>query len=581
MINHSVQGKEWVLKSFDKNLTEYIAHKYNLDYLTAKLLSIKDLKEHEIENFLNPRVKNFLPNPLSFKDCEKALNILFKHIKNNNKICIFGDYDVDGATSSALMSLYLKNLNIDHFVFIPNRQKDGYGPSNSTFGNIIDQKVNLIITLDCGTTSFDAIELAKKNNIDVIVIDHHKSEEILPLADAIINPNRLDENGDYYYLCAVGVLFVFLVGLNKFLREKKFFENKNIKEPDLLNYLDLVMMGTVCDVVPLVNLNRAFVYQGLKIVSKRTNLGLKTLVDYSKIRKKISTSEVGFILGPKINAGGRIGKSELGYKLLTTEDAETAYLISSELESFNYKRKDLERKIVDEAIELVEKNKSEEIIFLVKNDWHEGLIGIVASRLKDYFNKPTFIIAKNGETCKGSARSIYGFDIGLAITKCKQMSLILKGGGHPMAGGFTFEFDKIDSFKNELIKIFKRSFKTRDDNNLLNIDSYLDISAINLDLIEKINNLEPYGSGNREPIFAFENFSVSKVIETHNNHVKLVLKRGSFYLNAICFNSKNKNIGNYLMNYKKNFNVAGKIKLNEWSGKSNIELIIEDLQLIN
>jgi single-stranded-DNA-specific exonuclease len=361
--------------------------------------------------------------------------VVFKHIKNKSKICIFGDYDVDGATSSSLLSFYLKHLNIDHFVFIPDRQKDGYGPSTETFESIIKKKVDLIIALDCGTTSFEAIDLALKKKVDVIIIDHHKSQEILPKANALINPNRFDESGDYYYLCAAGLLFIFLVGLNKFLRDKNYFKDSNLNELDLLNYLDLVMMGTVCDVVPLIDLNRAFVSQGLKVAAKRKNLGLKTLVDHSRIRKKISTYEVGYILGPKINAGGRIGKSELGYNLLTTNDAETAYLISSELDSLNLKRKDLEKKILDEAINIAEKNNDQPIIFLYKNDWHEGLIGIIASRLKDHFNKPTFIMSKKGEDLKGSARSIFGFDVGLAITKCKQLDLINKGGGHPMAGG--------------------------------------------------------------------------------------------------------------------------------------------------
>ena len=579
MKNFSVQGKEWVIKNYDKNFLEIISNKYDLDFFIAKLLSIKGFKEHEVESFLEPKIKNYLPNPFHFKDCDEGVKIIYKHINNNSKICIFGDYDVDGATSTGMMSLYLKKLNINFSVFIPDRQKDGYGPSIETFKNIMRDNINLIITLDCGTTSFEAIKFAKDNNLDVVVIDHHKSQENLPIADALINPNRLDENDEYYYLCAVGVLFVFLAGLNKFLREKKYFEANDINEPNLFEFLDLVMLGTVCDVVPLISLNRAFVYQGLKIAAKRNNLGLKTLTDYSKINKKLSTYEIGYVLGPKINAGGRIGKSNLGYKLLTTNDAETAYLISSELNSLNLKRKDLESNIIDEAISLVDKQKLEDIIFLVKKDWHEGLIGIVASRLKEHYNRPAFILSQNGRICKGSARSIFGFDIGLAITRCKQMNLLIKGGGHPMAGGFSVEYDKLNEFKIELLKIYNKS--KRNNNNFFFIDSYLESSAINNELIKKINILEPYGSGNKEPIFAFEDFKISKVIETNNNHVKVVIQKGSFYLNAICFNSKNKDIGNYLLDYKKNFNVAGKIKLNEWNGKTNIELIIEDIQLIN
>jgi single-stranded-DNA-specific exonuclease len=580
MSNHSVQGKEWVLKDFDKNLAEYISKEYDLDFLTSRLLANRNIHKKNIENFLNPKIKNFLPNPYNFKDMGKGLETISRHIKNKNKICIFGDYDVDGATSSGIMSKYLEQLNIDHFVFIPDRQKDGYGPSVKTFTNIINKNVNLIIALDCGTTSFEAIEYARSKNIDVVVIDHHKSQEIFPAANAIINPNRIDETGDYYYLCAAGVLFIFLVGLNKILRENYYFNKAKVQEPNLLDLLDLVMMGTVCDVVPLMDLNRAFVYQGLKVASKRHNLGLKTLVDYSKIKKKLSTYEVGYVLGPKINAGGRIGKSELGYNLLTTNNAETAYLISSELESLNLKRKDIEKKIVEEAISITEKNNDEPIVFLSKNDWHEGLIGIVASRLKDHFNKPSFIISQKGEDCKGSARSIFGFDVGMAITKCKQLDIITKGGGHPMAGGFSLKSDKLEMFKNELIKLFLKLKKNKD-NNIIEIDSYLESSAINDELIEKLNHLEPYGSGNREPIFGFEKFKVSKVIETNNNHVKVVLNKGNFYIDAISFNSKNKDLGNYLMNFKKEFNLVAKVKLNEWNGKSKIELIIDDIQLIN
>ena len=580
MSNHSVQGKEWVLKDFDKNLAEYISKEYDLDFLTSRLLANRNINQKNIENFLNPKIKNFLPNPYNFKDMGKGLETISRHIKNKNKICIFGDYDVDGATSSGIMSKYLEQLNIDHFVFIPDRQKDGYGPSVKTFTNIINKNVNLIIALDCGTTSFEAIEYARSKNIDVVVIDHHKSQETFPAANAIINPNRIDETGDYYYLCAAGVLFIFLVGLNKILRENYYFNKAKVQEPNLLDLLDLVMMGTVCDVVPLMDLNRAFVYQGLKVASKRYNLGLKTLVDYSKIKKKLSTYEVGYVLGPKINAGGRIGKSELGYNLLTTNNAETAYLISNELESLNLKRKDIEKKIVEEAIGISEKNNDEPIVFLSKNDWHEGLIGIVASRLKDHFNKPSFIISQKGDDCKGSARSIFGFDVGMAITKCKQLNIITKGGGHPMAGGFSLKSDKLEIFKSELIKLFLKLKKNKD-NNIIEIDSYLESSAINDELIEKLNHLEPYGSGNREPIFGFEKFKVSKVIETNNNHVKVVLNKGNFYIDAISFNSKNKDLGNYLMNFRKEFNLVAKIKLNEWNGKSKIELIIDDIQLIN
>lgn len=576
----SIQNKEWKIKDFDKNLVEKISNDFNLDYISSKLLAIRGIPLDQIKFFLDPKIKYFLPNPSSFLDLDKASELLINMIIENKKIYIFGDYDVDGAASSSMLSQYLSKFKVKHDIYIPDRIRDGYGPSVESFKKIIEGGVDLIITLDCGTTSFEAIEYAKKNNVKVIIIDHHKSSETLPIADAIINPNRLDEKDDFYYLCAAGVLFIFLVSLNSKLRKIKYFNDHN-QEPDLFNFLDLVMLATVCDVVPLINLNRSFVHQGLKIISNRNNLGIKTLVDYSKINKKISTYEVGYVLGPKINAGGRIGKSNLGVRLLNSKDAEEAYLISTELHNLNLKRKDIEKKAVEEAIDLAEKDSNLPAIIVSSKNWHEGVIGIVASRLKDHFGKPSFVISVNGNLGKGSARSVHGFDIGMLLIKCSQLGIILKGGGHPMAGGFTIDLKNTDQFKQEIFSQINKKNKIDISNEIL-LDSYIDVQAVNEDFLNKISILEPFGSGNREPTFAIENMEISKVLSTDSNHIKAIFKSGNKYLNTICFNSKNKVLGQYLLNAKnKKYNLAGKIQLNEWNNKRDIEFVIEDIQLIN
>ena len=580
MINHSVQGKEWVLKSFDKNLTEYIAHKYNLDYLTAKLLSIKGLKEHEIENFLNPRVKNFLPNPLLFKDCEKALNILFKHIKNNNKICIFGDYDVDGATSSALMSLYLKNLNIDHFVFIPNRQKDGYGPSNSTFGNIIDQKVNLIITLDCGTTSFDAIELAKKNNIDVIVIDHHLSEINLPNVLAIINPNRVDDESDYKQLAAVGVTFLFLMYLRKKLREINKF--KEIKEPNLLSYLDLVALGTVCDVVDLKYYNRLFVKKGLELIHKRYHRGIAKLIDNSKIASSPTSQDLGFVVGPQINAASRIVDSSLASKLLISNDIEQIDSISRKLFLLNEKRKLIESQILEDANNQAASQSKSNFILVFGNNWHQGVLGIIASKIKDIYNKPTIVISFSNNIGIGSARSIENVDLGKIILNAKSQNLLISGGGHSMAAGLKIYNSNMENLKLYLeksISLYPKNLFERIDY----FDSVITVNDLNTDLINDIERMQPFGKGNPEPVFILRDVTIDSIKIIKNKHLLIFFENDiGNKIKGICFNSNKTVLGDYLEKYNHyKFLFSCTVTVDKFTTEPVPQIIISDVMKID
>ena len=581
MISRSVSDRNWILSKFDENKVKKINQELGISELLARLLSIRNIQPDECENFLNPKIKNSMPNPFSLKGMDLAVEHVIKHVNSKSKICIFGDYDVDGASSSAILGKFLRHLKCDFFIFIPDRIKDGYGPSPKSFKEIVNKGAKLIITVDCGTTSFEAIEYANSKKVDVVVIDHHQSTEILPAACAIVNPNRFDEISDLTYLCASGVSFLFLSAVINKLRNKDYFKNNNIQEPDLLNYLDLVTLGTVCDVVPLLGLNRAFVFQGLKVIAKRNNIGIKTLADMANINAKISTYHIGYILGPKINAGGRIGKSEYGTNLLLTEDPEKAFSISKEMNILNEKRKSIENIMLEEAIILAKQKDNNPVIVLSSNSWHEGVIGIIASRIKDQFNKPAYIINLEGQAGKGSARSVSGFDIGRAIVRCKQLNIISKGGGHKMAAGFSIDRNKIDEFELLMIELFNKSGCESAKEQDLYIDTVLAASAVNEDFFNEINKLAPFGSANREPRFIIENVSIIKSLILKDIHIKAICKTSSnTNINVICFNSVNTPLGSYLINSKnKKYDIAGRLSLNEWNGRREVQFLLDDLAI--
>ena len=577
----SVKGKNWIFKKFNSNDISNFIESFALTEISAKLLSIRKKNINDINLFLNPKIKNHLPNPLLLKDMKIAVERTFSCILKNELIGIFGDYDVDGASSTALLARYFHSLNQKIDIYIPNRQTEGYGPSIIGFKNLIDKEAKIIFTVDCGTLSFEPMDFAHKSNIDVIVLDHHQSDTKLPKACAIVNPNRYDDNSGLNYLCAAGVCFVFLVALNKKLREEKWFETNSIKEPNILNFLDLVSLGTVCDVVPLTGLNRAIVKQGLKIIKKRSNLGLKTLYDICKIESQPTTFDLGYKLGPRINAGGRVGKSSHGAELLLSNDPKKTYEIALDLEKSNRERQAIEL-ILSEKIDLeAKKYHNQPVLVLSGYNWHEGIIGIIASRIKDKYNKPTIIISVKNKIGKGSARSIVGFDIGSQIIHAVQSGILTKGGGHKMAGGFTLKEDDIAIFRDFLINNFNKLNLTSYQNINLYLDSIIAPSALNEDFLNQINFLEPYGSGNSEPKFAIENIKVISADIVGNNHIKSILqgKDGTVF-RGFLWNGVNTKLEPFLnKKNKKLINIAGKIRLNEWRGKKNIEFIIEDISI--
>ena len=577
----SVSNKNWILKQYNQEDVVFFKDNFSLDEITSKLLSIRNINKDEVKGFLNPSIKNFLPNPYILNDMEKSCKKVSDIINKDSKIGIFGDYDVDGASATALLGNYFSALGSNYITYIPDRKKEGYGPSIEAFKYFINNKINLIFTVDCGTLSFEAIEYAKNNNIDVIVLDHHQSKINLPKAHSIVNPNRIDDKSNLKYLCAAGVTFMFLVALNKELRTNNWFKNKNIAEPNLIEYLDLVTLGTICDVVPLIGLNRAIVAQGLKILKTKKNLGLKTLLNICGIENSPNIYHVGYMLGPRINAGGRVGKSSHGANLLLNTNPKEAFKIATELDQFNKERQYLEKDVLDKIQKEIKIDTSEPVIIISGKNWHEGVIGIVAARIKDKFNKPAIIISIENDIGKASARSIVGFDIGSVIISAAQENILVKGGGHKMAGGFTIKVNQIEKFKKFIFKKFSNLYQNTYEQRPLFLDSIISPTAINLEFYNKVNVLAPFGSGNPEPKFIIENLKTVNHKIIKEKHIKSVLlgADGST-IKTIAFNSVDNEIGAYLLKKdNKLFNIAGKLSLNEWRGQSNVEFIIDDISV--
>ena len=581
MNSFSVTGKKWIYKKFSPEDVVFIKDNFFLDEATAKLLAIKNIKREDIRNFLNPSLKNILPNPNTLQDMDKATARVIKSILQKEKIGIFGDYDVDGATSTALLGKYFNEIQHAYEIYIPDRKTEGYGPSIKGFNELIDGGSKIIFTVDCGTLSFDPIKHAKNKGVDILIFDHHQSEVKMPEAYSIVNPNRLDDKSNLNYLCAVGVCFMFLISLNKFLRKSNWFIVNNIQEPNLINYLDLVSLGTVCDVVPLIGVNRAIVKQGLKILNLKKNLGLKTLLDICKIETKATSYHLGYILGPRINAGGRVGKCAHGSKLLLNKNPKNTFQLASELEMYNKERQLLEKDLIDQVLKKSKECLDDPVLVLSGDKWHEGIIGIVASRIKEKYNKPTIIISINNKIGKGSARSIINFDMGSLIISAVREGILIKGGGHKMAGGFTVEIEKIEEFKKFIFNKYKRLNILLSEQKKILIDSEIGPSALNENFYNKIENLSPFGSGNSEPRFVILDLKILNSKIVGEKHIKSVLigKDGTTF-KTIAFNAIDSDLSAYLI--KKNnkiFNIVGKLSLNEWKGQKNVEFIIDDISV--
>lgn len=576
---NSYTDSKWQVKTFDERQAELISQKFEVSNLIAKLFSIRNISIDDIASYLNPTLKDNMPDPNILMDMEKACERILVALKNNEKIAIFGDYDVDGSTSTSCLIKYFNLLGVEVVYHIPDRFTEGYGPNKEAFQKFIDQNINIIFTLDCGTLAYNEIKFAKDNNIDVIVIDHHQPEINLPEAYAMINPNRLDDTTNLGYLAAVGVTFMFIVGLNRKLRESKWFDNI-LKEPNIISLLDMVSLGTICDVVPLVGINRLLVQKGLEVFSKKPNIGLTALIDKANINNKISTYDLGFKLGPRINAGGRLGKSKHGTELLTCEDEAKAADIATELDNFNKERQTIEAHILKTAIDsLTSEQIDKKIIFAYGQDWHEGVIGIIASRIKQKFKKPCIVFSAKNGIAKGSGRSIKGIDLGNLIIAATQKGIVTQGGGHAMAAGLTLDEDKILLLQDFIEDRLDSNSIALDIDDTNHADSIINITAVNSELYDDINKLGPFGSNNEEPNFIIKSTKITFIKEFGDNHIRCGLNSDiDKNVEGITFRSKNTPLGDAIMNNKgKLVSLYGKIKVNEWGGRRIPQFHIEDI----
>ncbi|MDG7055166.1 MAG: single-stranded-DNA-specific exonuclease RecJ [Wolbachia endosymbiont of Menacanthus eurysternus] len=571
----SITNALWRLQEADQREILTLTQKFELPEILARALVIRGVSVESAGNFLYPLIRSLLPDPFHLLDMDKAVCRIIRAMNNGENIAIFGDYDVDGATSSALINRYLRTIGIYSIIYIPDRVNEGYGLNADALLQLKKKGIDLCISVDCGTLAYQPIEDAKNFDLDIIVIDHHLGTEKLPSAVAVVNPNRLDESSPYTNLAAVGVSFLLIVALNKSLREQGFFTNR--KEPDLFDLLDLVALGTVCDVMQITGLNRAFVSQGLKVMSARKNVGLRVLFDALGILEKPSVSRLGFNIGPCINAGGRIGEASLGARLLSTDNEEETHSIALKLIDLNNTRKMMENEAILEATTQAEKSvKSGANFVMVSGNWHQGIIGIIASRLKERFHLPTIVISLNNEIGKASCRSIPGIDIGAAVLSAKFINLIIEGGGHSMAAGFAIKEGKV----NDLYDFFTERFAHFTHNKALKADGIVTAKAINLSLWNQLQRLEPFGVGNPEPRFIIQGAKIRKPEVIGVDHIKCFIADDNAMVRAIAFRSANTHLGSAIM--KGNVEaILGKISMNYWNGNEFVQFLIEDVLTIS
>ena len=580
MENKSVGENLWNLMSADEAEVSRIADGFGLPEYLSQIICNRKIRYDEVENFINPKLRNLMPEPFVLKDMEKAVNRVAEAIIKKQKIAIIGDYDVDGATSTSILKRYFGALGVIPAVHIPSRE-EGYGPSDLAFAEFKKENAELVITIDCGTTAFDVLNRASENGFDIIIIDHHEAENILPKVYAVVNPKRVDEDNPYKYLefmSAVGVGFMFLVALNRKLRNSGIFANGG--EPDLMQLLDLVALGTVCDVVPLLGLNRAYVKQGLKVMAQLYNVGLKNLMMISGVTSAPSSYHLGYVLGPRINACGRVGNADLENILLCTESENEAKSLAEKFNAYNMERKDIEDYVVLQAIEQLEKEPQEyPIAFVYGHDWHQGVIGIAAGKLRERYNVPAFVMSVENDEVKGSARSVDGIDLGALIMSAKEQGLITGGGGHMMAAGFSLTEEQIPEFKKFVGEYVISKLGKEKITPIINIDCALNLSAVNTDLCKNLEILEPYGAGNPEPKILIKNVILNYPQIIGNGHVKCnVSSQRGGKIKAICFNCADNQIGSAILNNKGEiFDIVGKIKSDNWMGRESVQIIIEDL----
>ncbi len=570
-VEQSLTGRRWVGPGADvERATEVLVQQADLPRAVCQVLARRGVPAMEARGFLDPKLKELLPDPRALLDMEKAAARFLQAVKARQRIAVFADYDVDGGSSAALLLVWLRQMGLHATLYVPDRIDEGYGPNVPAMEQLADAH-DLIICVDCGTLSHEPIAAARR--ADVIVLDHHLGGETLPECVAVVNPNRQDESGDLGYLCAAGVVFLMLVEAGRQLREN------GASGPDLIPFLDLVALATVADVAPLIEANRALVRQGLKVMAGRQRPGLVALSDVARMDTAPTSYHLGFLLGPRVNAGGRIGQADLGARLLCSETLTEAEPLAQRLNELNAERREIENTVRAAALDQAEERGLDApLVWAAHDGWHPGVVGIVASRLKDAANRPAIVIGFDGDEGKGSGRSVPGIDLGASIQRLASEGLLLRGGGHKMAAGLTVMRDQLEPAMARLSDLLAKQGAGQAGPADLKLDGALMPGAASVDLIEQIEQAGPFGAGAPAPRYAFPDLQVRFAKRVGETHLKLSLSDGmGGGLDAIAFGAFDGPMGEKLSNHGgARFHFAGRLEVNSWGGRQSVQLRLED-----
>jgi single-stranded-DNA-specific exonuclease len=573
----SFSGRRWILRAASDEAVRALSLDGSVSPLLARLLAVRGVTAGEIDGILNPTLKQLLPEPLTLKDMVKAVARTHAAIVGGEKIAVFGDYDVDGSASAALMSEFLTSVGHKPRVYIPDRMTEGYGPSARAMEILKGECASLVITVDCGAAATAALTAAHDIGLDVVVLDHH-AIEVAPPAFAQVNPNQPGDTSGLGHLCAAGVTFVFLVALNRSLREAGWYAANGIAEPDLRAHLDLVGLATICDVVPLTGVNRAFVRAGLVRLSTLARPGIRALAAIAGVAPPFTPYHLGFVFGPRINAGGRVGKCDLGVELLTEKDPARAEDLAALLDLHNKERQAIEKLILEDAIAMAGLQANAPFVLVHGDGWHSGVVGIVAGRLKERFNKPALVAGFEGLSGRGSARSIAGIDIGAIVRAAHADGHLSSGGGHAMAAGFSLDAANLDQFREFLEAQFSGQGGALEAASELTLDLPISPAGATTAFIADIARIGPFGSGNPEPLFVATDVRIAFADVVGKDHIRLRLEGGDgARLEAIAFRAASAPLGEGLLKSRgKLIHAAGRLKADEWNGQTRVQLQVED-----
>lgn len=582
-VQSSVTGRRWVdrLDMNQTRIAQAISQRTDLSEILARMVAGRGVGIDEAEIYLSPTIRDLMPDPSSLTDMDILAERLAQAIVGNESIALFGDYDVDGASSCALVTRYLRHFGIEPQVHIPDRIFEGYGPSVAAMDKLIGNGATLIVTLDCGTTSDDPILHARSRGADVLVIDHHLSDKELPQPNALVNPNRPDDVSGLGYLCATGVAFMVLVAVNRALRNRG-----ETRLPDLMATLDLVALATICDVVPLVGLNRAFVIRGLEVARRGNNRGIGALALVARLNGPLNPYHLAYLIGPRINAGGRIGDAALGSRLLAMDDEHEALLIAGQLNDLNVERQRIELEAVEEATRVAEaeigSGDGPPVLVLASASWHAGIVGLIAGRLRERFDRPAFAIALGPDgSGTGSGRSVPGVDLGSAVIAAVDAGLIPKGGGHAMAAGVTLKPGQLAAFRAHLYDLLGKSAGIARSESAMPVDAALTARGANVAFVHDIERAGPFGAGNPQPVFAFPAHKARfPDVVGAGGHVKFTLTSDDgARIKAIAFRAASTELGQVLLSAGNDtpLHLAGTLSLDHWQGREEVQFRVEDL----